>query len=135
MAFNTGDITEITCTHPTLGNFSFQAKKGADWTYDLGGPKTLDNDDDITGAGEPIYTVEQTKWFIEGEVVWDMITRDELDSLTALSGSPVEGQWTINCINGDVRSASGKPVGDIQSTNKGVIAIKISGGGKLKKIG
>lgn len=136
MAFTAGDITEITCTHPTLGNFTFQVKKGVEATYDLGGVKTQDDDEGITGSGEPIYDMQNSRWFVEMDsVAWDMNTRDELSSLKLLSSAAEEGNWTFNCINGDVRGGSGKPVGDIQGTNKSNMSIKIAGGDGLEKIG
>lgn len=136
MAFTAGDITEITATNNELGvNASFKVKKGTDFTYSLGGVRTMDNEDGVTGDGEPIYDMQQTLWFVEGTVAWDMLSRDELQILANLSGAISETQWTFNCINGDVRGGTGKPVGDFSGTNKSEISIKIAGGGKLEKIG
>lgn len=135
MAFNTGDITEITATHPTLPPLNLQVKKGTDFSYSLGGVRTLDNDDGISGAGEPIYIMENNPWFIEGSILWDMNSRDELDLLSKYSASIEEAQWTINCINTVVHGGTGKPVGDLTGTNKGEIPLKIAGGGKLEKLG
>lgn len=135
MATVTGDITEITVAHPTYQNKTLKVKKGTDFSYNLGGPRKQDNDDGISGDGEPIYDMQYMPWSLEGEVVWDMNNRDELDYLSKVAASPQEATFTVNCINGAIHGALGSVIGDLVGTNRGVIPVKFSGGGTLKKIG
>ena len=132
--FVTGDITEITAVHPTLGTFTYQAKTDAEFNYHLVGVRYQDDDDGISGAGEFIDMKRRERWFIEGPILWDMNSRNELDSLTKMSESTLPATWTISCINGSVYGGTGIPVGPTPVTNKGEITAKIAGGGKLSKI-
>ena len=87
MAFNTGDITEIGGTHPTFGKLTFKAKKGTEFTINYGGVKTTDDDEGVTGDGEAMYEMTNSRWSVEGTVAWDMEDRQELKSLGNLSAS------------------------------------------------
>jgi hypothetical protein len=130
-----GDITEITYNHPTLGSGTIFPKGGEDSTYDLGGFRGADDANMVDGSGAPIRQLNRVRWSFEVSVAWDMNNREELEKLTALAGDPVEAEWTITHINGTVHGGTGAPVGDMQGNgNAATFTLKVSGGGKLKKI-
>ena len=57
---------------------------------------------------------------------------DKLKELD-LEENTLEGTWTAEFANGDVRTGSGKPVGDIaENRQAGTIAFKIQGSGKFE---
>jgi|SRR5688572_1993179 hypothetical protein len=136
MAYATGgDTVEITVNHPTLGSKSFKPKAGEDSTFDLGGPRTNDDDAQVTGDGQKIRQINNRGWSWEGVIAWDQQTANELDFLTQLSGHPVEGDYTISHISGAVYRAKGSPVGDPQgNANAGTIDLKLAGGDRMRKI-
>jgi hypothetical protein len=134
MAFVNGDVKEISIEHPTLGNFFYKVKKDDEWTIKVGGRMTTDDDTGITGDGIPIWNIQNNLWSIEGNVVWDKIVRDELTELTDLSGDVADGQITIAFLDGSIWGGKGRPVGETSGTNKGDIAAKMAGGGRLVKL-
>lgn len=135
MAAVGGDIIEITYNHPTLGSGTYYPKSGESFTLDLGGVKGNDDANMVDGGGNTIRQLNRTRWSCEGPVAWDSNVALELDTVTALAGDPVEADWTISHINGTVWGGKGAPVGDVQGdTNAATFTLKISGGGKLKKI-
>lgn len=130
-----GDLREITYNHPTLGSGVFLPKSAEDSTFDLGGLRTDDDANNSDGGGRNIKKMNRVKWMFEGPVSWDMNIADELTQLKKLAADPVDAEWTITHVNGTVWSATGGPVGDIQgNSNAGTIALKIMGGGEMKKI-
>jgi hypothetical protein len=130
-----GDIIEITYNHPTLGSGVIFPKASEDSTYDLGGFRSNDDASMIDGGGNMIDQLNRVRWSFEVAVAWDMNNRSDLDKLTELSGSPVQSEWTFSHINGTVYGGTGKPVGDMQGNgNAATFTLKVSGGGKLKKI-
>lgn len=130
-----GDILEITCNHPTLGSKVIFAKANEDSNFDLGGFRGDDDADMITGSGEVIRKLNNKRWSFEVVVAWDMNNRQDLEAVVALAGDPVEGDWTFQHINGTVYGGTGAPVGDYAGNgNAATFTLKVSGGGKLKKI-
>lgn len=130
-----GDITEITWNHPTLGSGVMYPKAGEDSTFDLGGFRANDDANSIDGGGNMIDQLNRVRWSVESTIAWDMNTDLTLEKIVALSGSPEQADWTISHVNGSVYGGKGKPVGDLQGAgNAATFALKISGGGKLKKI-
>lgn len=130
-----GDIIEITVNHPTIGSAVFFPKAGEDSTFDLGGYRSSDDANMVDGSGQMIDTMNNTRWSWEGTLAWDANTREDLDKLNQLAGSPVQGDWTVSSINGTVWKGKGKPVGDLTGNGNGAtLPLKISGGGKMKKI-
>jgi hypothetical protein len=130
-----GDIIEITYNHPTLGSGVIYPKASEDSTYDLGGFRSNDEASGIDGGGNMIDQINRVRWSFEVAVSWDMNIREDLDRLVELAGSPVQADWTFTHINGTVFGGTGKPVGDMQGNgNQATFALKVSGGGKLKKI-
>jgi len=135
MAVVSGDLLEITYNHPDIGNGVWYPKSNEDFTFDTGGFRTNDDANQIDGGGRAINQLNRVKWFGEGTVTWDMNSTDELSQASALAAHPVDADWTFTHINGTVWKAKGRPVGDIQgNTNVGTMAIKVSGGGEMKKI-
>lgn len=135
MKVNAGDLIEITWTHPRLGSGSFYPKSNEDGTMDLGGFGGADEANDVDGAGRNIRKINRKKWFVDIPITWDPNNKNELDVVNELAGDPEETEFTVSHISGVVWGATGAPVGDVQgNTNAGTIPLKISGGGKLKKI-
>jgi len=135
MAFVAGDITEITYNHPQLGSGRLLPKAGEDSTFDPGGFKSADDAQMVTASGQMIDQLSNSRWSLEATIAWDMNDTEELAKLQALAASPVQADWTISHANLTVYAGKGKPVGDLQgNANAGTIALKLSGGGQLKKI-
>lgn len=135
MAAVGGDITEVTFNHPTLGSGIIFPKAAEDSTYDLGGFRENDDVNMIDGGGNMISQLNRARWSFEVPVAWDMNDAATLEKITELSASPVHAEWTFSHINGTVYGGTGKPVGDLQGNgNAGTFTLKVSGGGKLKKI-
>ena len=134
MATVAGDLIEITCSHPQLGNIAFYPKSGESFTMDLGGFKTEDEAQSITGSGEAIYKMNQARWSVEGVIRCDLNTNQDLQKVQALSSSAFEGDWTFTHVSGAIYSGKGKPVGDVQGdSNEGTMTLKVSGGGGLSQ--
>lgn len=130
-----GDILEITYNHPTLGTGSWKPKAAEDSTFDLGGFRGNDDDNQVDGGGAKIRQLNRRGWSFEGVVAWDGNLTNELDQATRLAGDPVEADWTITHVNGTVWGGKGAPVGDIQGNgNTATMEIKLAGGDRLKKI-
>lgn len=129
-----GDILEITFNHPTVGAGVIFPKANEDSTFDLGGIRSADDPDMVTGAGEMIDQMNQKRWSFEVPVAWDMNTREDLEKINQLAADPQPADWTISHVNGAIYSGSGKPVGDYQGNgNTAVFTLKVAGGGKLVK--
>jgi hypothetical protein len=134
MAFVGGDITEITVNHPTIGTKTFFPKAGESFTYDLGGVRSNDDEAGITGSGDVIRSMNNTRASIEGPIAWDANDNEEIEFLNNLAADPVMADWTVSWINGTVYGFKGFPAGPIQGdTNAATIALKVSGS-KMKKI-
>lgn len=135
MATVGGDIVEITYNHPVLGTGTFFPKAGEDNTYDIGGLRSGDDANMITGAGEMIDQMSRVRPFFECVVANDMNSRGDLDKVRQLAESPVPADWTFSVINGTVWGMQGKPVGDIQGNiNQATFTLKVAGSNKAKKI-
>lgn len=130
-----GDIIEVTYNHPILGSGTLFPKAAEDSTFDPGGFRSADDASMIDGGGNIIDQINQVRWSVEVPISWDANNANELQKLADMSASPVQGEWTFTHINGTVFGGTGKPVGDIQGNgNAATITLKVSGGGKLKKI-
>ena len=131
-----GDLLEVTCNHSALGNLRLQLKSNEDYEFHPGGYKANDDENGITGAGEPIDEMHRVRWFFGLPNVAHSLSSDELDKLAKLSAHPEPGIWTFGRIDGAIWSGKGRPVGDFSlNGNKGTInGVKISGGGVLTKI-
>lgn len=130
-----GDIVEAVCSHPTLGDFRFQAKSNESFTLDPGGIRTNDDANSVTGGGEMIQQMNRVLWSLEGPIAVDMISSNEMENLPKLAEIPELGTWTLTHISGSIFKGKGKPVGDLQiDTNSAQMTLKVAGGGKLEKI-
>lgn len=123
-----GDITTITCQHPTLGSFTFYGKAGTDSTYDNGGIRTNDDNTSIDGAGRPIWQLNRQRAMFQVDISWSMGSNFEIENLSLLAASPQPGTWTFVNINEVVYKMLGKPVGDITGNgNTSTITLKTAG--------
>jgi hypothetical protein len=130
-----GDITEIVCNHPTLGDFRFQTKANESYTVDFGGIRNNDDANGLTGSGGFIQQKNRVAWSFEGVVMADLISGNEIKNLPKISESAEECTWTFSHISGAVWRGKGVPVGDLQlDTNTAQISVKVAGGGKLEVI-
>jgi len=130
-----GDIIEITCNHPILGEFRFQAKSNESFTLDPGGFRSNDDGNLITGAGTMIDQVNRVRWSMEGPVAVDVESGNEFDGLSDLAESSDLGTWTITHVTGTIWTGRGKVVGDLSAdTNNAQMTLKVAGSGKLQKI-
>jgi hypothetical protein len=135
MAAVGGDIIEITWNHPTLGTGVLYPKAGETGTFDPGGFRTSDEANNIDGSGRRIKTMTRQSWSVEVVVASDMNISEEMEKIAALHASPEDADYTFTHVNGTVYGGKGSPVGDLQNdTRAATIALKIQGGGVLKKI-
>lgn len=130
-----GNITEITFKHPTLGSGIFLPKAGEDSTINYGGLRSADDASMITGSGEMIDQINNTRWSFEVPIKWDNKTDADYEKLVQLAGDPVLAEWTFTHISGAVFVGTGKPVGELPGNgNQATLPLKVSGGGKLKRL-
>lgn len=136
MSFVGGDIIEITYNHSTLGSGTIFCKSNEDGTIDLGGYRSNDDANAITGNGKIIDQMNRVRGSFETPpIAWDMTDKDELQKLADMAASPVLGDWTWSSISGAIWGAKGKPVGDIQgTTNASQITLKLAFEGQIKKL-
>lgn len=133
MNFLGGDITEVVCKHPSLGDFRFQTKSNESYTMDKGGYRNNDDSNQITGGGQAIYQKNRVRWSFEGPILEDLTNNEK--SLEELAESSEEGTWIFTHINGSIWQGKGTVVGDLQTdTNNVQKAMKIAGGGKLEPV-
>jgi hypothetical protein len=130
-----GDILEIVCKHPELGEFRFQVKAGESFNIDAGGLRSNDDANMISGGGEFIDQINRVRWSMEGPVAVDPISGNEFENLPALAASPILGTWTVTHISGTVWKGQGKPVGDlVADTNTAQLPLKVAGKGRMEKL-
>lgn len=130
-----GDIIGLDVNHPTFGTITFQPKAGEDSTLDLGGFRGDDDSNMIEATGGNIKKLNNNRWSAELVIASDSNIRTDLEKLVNMSGSPLDGTWTITHINGSVYRGLGSPVGDMNANfNAATIKLKLAGGGKLAKI-
>ncbi len=136
MAFTGGDFTEATYNHEDLGSGTIFFKANEDGTVDLGGYRSNDDQNAITGDGQIIDQMNRVRASIETPpVAWDMLERDELNALTLMAESPKKADWTLTHISGAIFAGKGKPVGDVQgSTNAANVGLTLHFDKKLKRI-
>lgn len=130
-----GDIVEITCKHPTLGEFRFQTKSNESFSLDPGGHRSNDDANSITGGGEMIDQINRVRWSLEGPVAVDPISGNEINNLPLLAESAKLATWTITHVSGAIWKGLGKVVGDlVADSNTAQLPLKVAGSGKLEKI-
>lgn len=135
MGFLGGDVLELACTDPVLGSFRFSVKSTEAFQLDVGGLRTTDDKNGITGSGQSIYTMNRQRWEFDGNVAVDFVSDNELGGTDALASSPNEQTWTISHVSGYIGKGTGKIVGELKAdTDKVSMALKIQGSNKLEKI-
>ncbi|WP_300440696.1 hypothetical protein [Christiangramia sp.] len=133
MKFLGGDITEIVCKHPSLGDFRFQTKSNESYTMDKGGYRNNDDANQVTGGGQAIWQKNRVRWSLEGPILEDLTQNEK--NIEVLAESSEEGTWIISHISGAIWQGKGNVVGDLQTdTNNVQKAMKIAGGGKLEPV-
>jgi len=131
--FLAGDVFEVVCQHPTLGEFRFQPKANESCTYDIGGVRANDDASQITGGGQAIYQMNRVRPSFELPIAVDTSTGLETTNLVSLSADVDEGTWTIGLNSGAIYKMKGRPVGDLQvDTNAATMTLKVSGSGKME---
>lgn len=135
MGFIGGDILEVKYNHPSLGSGTFYPKAAEDSTFDTGGLRTNDDANQITGAGQAIRQMNNTRWRLETTLAADQNTAQDLQKLAALAGHPDEATWTISHSNGTTWKGKGFPVGDVQyNGNAATMPLILAGGGGMAQI-
>ena len=135
MNFIGGDITEVVCSHPTLGDFRFFPKANESFTLDPGGIRNNDDSSSVTGDGSMIVQKNRTLWSLEGPVAVNLLSAQEVENVPKLMESSESGVWTITHISGAIYKGTGLPVGDFNvDTNAANSTLKVAGGGRLEKI-
>ena len=129
-----GDITEVTYNHPTLGSGRFLPAAAQGNTYDVGGIRTADDANGITGSGTMIAKKNRVRGHFEIVVEDDQNDAEDAQNAAALAASNEPATWTITIINGTVWQGIGFPVGDIQpNIDDGTFTLKVSAA-KFEKI-
>lgn len=130
-----GDVTELVCSHPTLGDFRFSPKANESFKLDPGGIRNNDDSGSVTSNGEMILQKNRVLWSVEGPVAVDLISSEEIENIPKLMESSELATWTMTHISGAIYKGLGIPVGDFNvDTNSTNTTLKIAGGGKLEKI-
>lgn len=127
-----GDLKTLSCQHDELGEKVFEPKSGEDHNMMKGGFKSNDDDGNITSSGQRIDQKNRYPWSLEPTIGSN---NGDVDYLQACADSTIEGQWTATFANGETRTGTGMPVGDVQDNrNAGTIGFKISGSGRFELI-
>ncbi len=130
-----GDVTAITCQHPTLGDYIFFPKSNESFTLDPGGYRNNDDANGITSGGQIINQKNRVRWSAEGPVAVDFAADTEMKGLRDLAASSELGTWTFDHISGAIYKGLGIVVGDIQpDTNTAMLTLKVSGSGEMELI-
>lgn len=124
--YSFGDVDEIVCQHPTVGEVRYKPKANETATVDLGGIRTNDDANQVTSDG----TLMSQKNRVRGSIELPVAVDNSLTQLTktqALTQSPELGTWTISLLNGAVFKGKGVPVGDQQyDSNAGTMTLKVA---------
>ena len=127
-----GDLKQFSCEHSELGSRTFEPKSGEDHNMMPGGFKSNDDDGNITSGGQRIDQLARYPWNLEPTIG---ANDGDIDFLQSCAGSTLEGQWTATFANGETRTGTGKPVGDlVENRNAGTIGFKIAGSGLFELI-
>lgn len=130
MAYVGGDIKEITVSHPNYGTVTLKPKANEGNTYNLGGLRSDDEANGITGDGTVIRKMNNTRWFVEAVIANDMNINNEYEKVCGMAADPQEGTWTFTHINGAVYRGTGFPSGDLAlNVNDATFTLKATGGG------
>lgn len=121
-----GDIIEITYNHPTIGTGVFSPKANEGNTFDVGGIRANDDANMVTGNGSIMWQLNRAIGSFEILVENDYITGNDTLKASLLQADPVDADWTVTHINGNVYKGTGRPVGDLQvDMNAGTFTLKV----------
>lgn len=131
-----GDLLEITCNHPILGDFRFDPKGSEDTEVDFGGYMKQDADDSVTGAGTDIVIMNRKRWsVVSPPLAWEQ-NPDTLQTLQSIQSNPEPATFTFTFIDGSVYKGTGHIYGDVKGNKNAatVNPLKFAGGGQLEDI-
>ncbi len=129
---NAGDLKSLSVEHSTLGSRVFEPKSGEDHNMMKGGFKSNDDDGNIGVSGSRINQLNRYPWSLEPTI---LANDGDVDYLQDFVDAGLEGQWTAEFANGEIRTGKGVPVGDIaENRNAGTIGFKIAGSGTFETI-
>lgn len=132
MAINAGTLKTLSCDHDELPSRVFEPKGGEDHNTMLGGFKSNDDDGNFTAAKQRIDQQDPYPWSMEVTIG---ANDGDIKALQDFENSPLEGQWTATFANGETRTGTGKPVGDlVLNQQAGTIPFKIAGSGEFELI-
>ena len=127
-----GDIKDLTIDHDELGQLVLEHKSTEDATVDRGGFRSNDDDGNVTSALTRIDQQNAKPWMLES--VFGN-TDGAYDYLMDLAKNPLEATITATFSNANVRSGTGKCVGDVQVNEQaGTISVKFMGSGTFELI-
>lgn len=130
MAYTGGDIKEISISHPNFGTVTLKPKANEGNTYNIGGYRSNDEANGITGDGTAIRVINNTRWSVEAVIANDMNINQEYEKVCGMAGDPQEGTYTFTHINGTVYRGTGFPVGEMPlNVNDSTFTLKATGGG------
>ena len=127
-SYTGSDVASITCNHPTLGSFRFKAKGNEEFTFDFGGVRNDDSDDNVASDGTPIYKKSYKLASVEGTFMVDFSVGTEERIFPQLCSSSEDATWTYSLLDGSVYKITGQPVGDLKtSTQNATMPVKVVG--------
>lgn len=127
-----GDVRVISCDNTEIGSFLMEHKATEDATIQPGGFKVDDDENSVTTAGTDISKFNRYKWSFESTVG---ALDGCLSYLQKMAEAGVPSQFTFEMSNGNQWVGTGRINGDIaENAQAGTIAVKFSGGGRLKQI-
>jgi hypothetical protein len=128
---NGADLLELKCSHPDLGDFSFDCKSNEGCPIKGGGYRKNSDANGITGNGKAIFTINATRWSAQPTIT--ARTGDDADVfLRKLSLSAKEGTWTLAYVDDVVKQAKGSVVDDWElDSNAGTGQLTLEGGGEV----
>lgn len=130
-----GDLLEITATHPTLGDYRFSPKANEDFTIIPGGIVNNDDESSTTSNGQMILQKNAILWSVEGPIAVDLKSDYEKSAIMALNRSSELAVWTFTHISGAIYKGKGAIVGTPSfASNTAQNTLKVAGGGELEKI-
>ena len=137
MAFVGSDVLDVTYNNPVVGNGTLFCKAGEGSKIDLGGLRTEEDTNGVSGNGKPIFKkVMKRSNFELPPVAWDKTDKDELAKLSQLAASGVGSTWTVSFVDGSIyQMQEGYPVGDIAGEgSEGTIELVLQGAANASKI-
>ena len=137
MAFVGSDVLEVTYNNSIVGNGTLFCKAGEGSKIDLGGLRTEEDTNGISGNGRPIFKkVMKRSRFELPPVAWDKTDKDELAKLSQLAASTVGSTWTVSFIDGSIyQMQEGFPCGDIAGEgSEGTIELVLEGASNASRI-